>query len=83
MDVPIEWLLQGRPFVRYRTRRNVLGQDDDEPDFRIGVADVESVGVRPEAGAKPVADAVGAPDTCALSTGAAEARTGHSGLNPP
>jgi hypothetical protein len=30
-----------------------------------------------------VADAVGAPDTCALSTGAAEARTGHSGLNPP
>ena len=31
MEVPIAWLLDGLPWVQYRTRRDLLGQREDEP----------------------------------------------------
>jgi hypothetical protein len=31
MSAPIEWLLAGPPWVEYRTRRDLLGQSDDDP----------------------------------------------------
>ena len=31
MDAPIAWLLAGEPWVEYRTRRDLLGQPEDDP----------------------------------------------------
>ncbi len=31
MDVPVDWLLTGPPWVEYRTRRDLLGQPEDDP----------------------------------------------------
>jgi hypothetical protein len=31
MNIPVEWLLQGAPYIRYRTRRDLLGQPEDDP----------------------------------------------------
>jgi len=32
MEPPIDWLLEGEPFIEYRTRRDLLGQAEDEPE---------------------------------------------------
>jgi len=34
VNVPIEWLLSGEPFVEYRTRLDLLGQADADADVR-------------------------------------------------
>ncbi len=31
MNAPIEWLLKGEPWIEYRTRRDLLGQCEDDP----------------------------------------------------
>lgn len=31
MNAPIDWLLEGEPYIEYRTRRDLLGQVEDEP----------------------------------------------------
>jgi hypothetical protein len=31
MNAPIDWLLEGEPYTVYRTRRDLLGEDDREP----------------------------------------------------
>lgn len=31
MNAPIDWLLEGEPWVEYQTRRDLLGQSEDEP----------------------------------------------------
>ena len=31
MKVPVDWLLEGEPFIEYRTRRDLLGQAEHEP----------------------------------------------------
>jgi len=31
MDMPVDWLLAGPPWVAYRTRRDLLGQPEDDP----------------------------------------------------
>ena len=31
MNPPIDWLLDGEPFIEYRTRRDLLGQSENEP----------------------------------------------------
>ncbi len=31
MNAPIDWLLEGEPFIEYRTRRDLLGQAEHEP----------------------------------------------------
>jgi hypothetical protein len=31
MNVPIDWLLEGEPWVEYRTRRDLLGQSEQDP----------------------------------------------------
>ena len=31
IDAPIDWLLEGEPFIEYRTRRDLLGQSENEP----------------------------------------------------
>ena len=31
MDAPIDWLLEGEPWVVYRTRRDLLGQSEADP----------------------------------------------------
>jgi hypothetical protein len=32
MNAPIEWLLAGEPWIEYRTRRDLLGQCEDDPE---------------------------------------------------
>ena len=32
MDAIIEWLLEGEPWVEYRTRMDLLGQSENEPE---------------------------------------------------
>ncbi len=32
MDAPVEWLLEGEPWVQYRARLDLLGQSEDDPD---------------------------------------------------
>ena len=32
MKKAIEWLLKGEPFVEYRTRVDLLGQSENEPE---------------------------------------------------
>jgi len=34
MNTPIEWLLEGEPWVVYRTRADLLGQPEDDPQVR-------------------------------------------------
>ena len=34
MQAPIDWLLEGEPWVEYRTRLDLLGQSDDDPQVR-------------------------------------------------
>ena len=34
MNTPIEWLLEGDPWVAYRTRIDLLGQPEDDPQVR-------------------------------------------------
>jgi len=34
MNTPIEWLLEGEPWVVYRTRIDLLGQPEDDPQVR-------------------------------------------------
>jgi hypothetical protein len=34
MHPPVDWLLQGEPWVEYRTRLDLLGQDETEPKVR-------------------------------------------------
>ena len=34
MYAPIDWLLEGEPWVEYRTRRDLLGQSEDDPQVR-------------------------------------------------
>jgi hypothetical protein len=34
MQVPIDWLLEGEPWVEYRTRLDLLGQPEDDPQVR-------------------------------------------------
>ena len=34
MKPPIDWLLAGEPFVAYRTRRDLLGEPEEDPDVR-------------------------------------------------
>jgi hypothetical protein len=34
MQAPIEWLLEGEPWVEYRTRLDLLGQSEDNPRVR-------------------------------------------------
>ena len=31
MEAPFEWLLEGAPYIRYRTRRDLLGLPEDDP----------------------------------------------------
>jgi len=31
MNAPIDWLLEGEPWIEYRTRRDLLGQPEDDP----------------------------------------------------
>lgn len=31
MDAPIDWLLEGEPWIEYRTRRDLLGQSEKDP----------------------------------------------------
>lgn len=31
MNAPIDWLLEGAPYIRYRTRRDLLGQPESDP----------------------------------------------------
>lgn len=31
MNAPIDWLLEGEPWIEYRTRRDLLGQAEDDP----------------------------------------------------
>ncbi len=35
MNAPVDWLLQSEPWVEYRTRRDLLGQADGEPQVRL------------------------------------------------
>ncbi|MGE5601419.1 MAG: hypothetical protein ACM30E_00100, partial [Nitrososphaerales archaeon] len=30
MNAPVEWLLQGQPYIRYRTRRDLLGLPEED-----------------------------------------------------
>ncbi|XUW99393.1 MAG: hypothetical protein TUN42_05700 [Dehalogenimonas sp.] len=34
MKAPIDWLLEGEPWVEYATRRDLLGQDENDPGVR-------------------------------------------------
>ncbi len=34
MTAPIDWLLDGEPWIEYRTRRDLLGESEDEPRVR-------------------------------------------------
>ncbi len=34
MNVPIEWLLEGEPWIEYRTRRDLLGQSAKDPQVK-------------------------------------------------
>jgi hypothetical protein len=31
MNIPIDWLLEGEPWIEYRTRRDLLGQSESDP----------------------------------------------------
>jgi len=35
MNVPVDWLLEGDPWVEYRTRLDLLGQPEDDPQVRL------------------------------------------------
>jgi hypothetical protein len=35
MNAPIDWLLQGEPWIEYRTRRDLLGQSEQDPQVRL------------------------------------------------
>ena len=34
MNAPIDWLLEGEPWIAYRTRRDLLGQSEKDPQIR-------------------------------------------------
>ncbi len=34
MNVPLDWLLEGEPWIVYRTRRDLLGQSEDDPQVK-------------------------------------------------
>ena len=34
MNIPIDWLLEGEPWIEYRTRRDLLGQSEQDPLVR-------------------------------------------------
>ncbi len=34
MDVPLDWLLEGEPWIAYRTRRDLLAQSEEDPSVR-------------------------------------------------
>lgn len=35
MEMPVDWLLEGEPFVEYRTRLDLLGQSENDPAVRL------------------------------------------------
>jgi hypothetical protein len=35
MNIPIDWLLKGDPWIEYRTRLDLLGQPEDDPQVRL------------------------------------------------
>ncbi|HEX9091231.1 MAG TPA: hypothetical protein VF831_07065, partial [Anaerolineales bacterium] len=35
MHAPIDWLLAGEPWIEYRTRLDLLGQSEAEPQVRL------------------------------------------------
>jgi len=35
MNAPIDWLLEGEPWIGYRTRRELLGQSEEHPQVRL------------------------------------------------
>ena len=38
VGVPMDWLLEGEPWIVYRTRRDLLGQPDEDPSVRAARA---------------------------------------------
>ena len=34
MKIPTDWLLNGPPWVEYRTRKDLLGQPEDDPEVQ-------------------------------------------------
>lgn len=38
MGVPVDWLLEGEPWIAYRTRRDLLGQPEEDPSVRAARA---------------------------------------------
>jgi len=34
MNIPIDWLLEGEPYIAYRTRLDLLGQPEDDPSVQ-------------------------------------------------
>jgi hypothetical protein len=34
LDAPVEWLLEGEPWIQYRTRRDLLGQAEKDPQVK-------------------------------------------------
>ncbi len=34
MNVPLDWLLAGEPWIEYRTRRDWLGQSEQDPQVK-------------------------------------------------
>lgn len=34
MDIPVEWLLEGEPWIEYRVRLDLLGQNSNDPQVR-------------------------------------------------
>jgi hypothetical protein len=57
MDAPIGWLVEGEPFVEYRTRRDLLGESEDDPAVRAArramLADPRVTGLVAELSAWP------------------------------
>src|SRR4030067_2570207 len=35
MNIPIDWLLKDDPWIEYRTRLDLLGQPEDDPQVRL------------------------------------------------
>ena len=38
MQAPIDWLLEGEPWIEYRTRLDLLGQSEGEPQVAVGTS---------------------------------------------
>lgn len=35
MDVPVDWLLEGEPFIEYRTRLDLLAQSENDEAVQV------------------------------------------------